>query len=257
MIPSTTIRQLGAALAVALVGGCDILFQLVPVPDAPRGPSSIARWDFDDGAGLLVREAADRDLDLVIDDPDRVSWLAGALHVNAPVRLLTRVPPARLSAALKGASGLTVEAWVQPASITLMDLGPGRIFTIAERASGPSNIMIGQRGDRRWEARLRTSATDNAGLPLLETAEVIADPPQLTHVVFVHDGLNRVVFVDGFPRGRDMLGGQLDMWSEAQLLAVANDVAESRPWLGTLHRIEVFDRALREDEIEARWTAGR
>jgi hypothetical protein len=248
-------RVLVAVLGV-LSAGCDVLFQLVPVPDAPRGPSSAARWDFDDGAGLLVREAADRDLDLVIDSPNNVRWSAGALDVIAPARLVTLRPAARLCAALKQARELSVEAWIQPASVTLPALTPGRVFTISETASGPSNIVLGQSGDRQWEARLRTSSSDSRGWPALTTGEVIADPPQLTHVVLVHDGTYRMLYVDGFERARDAVGGDLDMWSEAQPLGVANDVADPRPWLGALHRIEVFDRALDGIEIEARWNAG-
>ena len=47
-----------------------------------------------------------------------------------------------------------------------------------------------------------------------------------------------------------------DVGTEEYRLAVGNELTLDRDWLGQLHLVAVFDRALTEDEVEQNFLAG-
>ena len=246
-----------------LCAGCG--FTASDVGDAGRsidGPHElrgvIARWEMDEPSGDVVHDTGRGPaLDLMIDDPSRVTWGAGALGITAPARIRSAGPASTIYDACRMSNRLTIEAWVTPDSG--MQVGPARIATVS--ADGfERNLMLAQT-NRRWVFRVRTSSTDGNGNPELVTPELIplAARPR-SHVVGVLDGNTRLIYVDGAEAARDAKGGTLQSWNAGFPVVIGNELVDDgsgpRHWLGEIERIVIYDRALTATEIHALYLLG-
>ena len=73
---------------------------------------------------------------------------------------------------------------------------------------------------------------------------------ELTHVVYTRDRTGKAAFyVGGAVVQTERVGGELSAWTDDFRLALGNELTEDRPWLGELHRVAVYARALNADEI--------
>lgn len=238
-----------------------------PDARADGGPSAdgpLLLYRFDEGAG-------DRALDssgsgslshLRIDDPSRVTWTTGALRIDAPTILTTSLPPTALVEACRRSGELTVEAWVTPRDAEVS--GTRRIVTLSVN-SGSRDFLVGQ-GElfadgpsRHFSVRMRTSETDGNGLPLLSSAPVTVSA-SLTHVVYVREaGGAEALWVDGEVAASGARGGDLSTWDDRFRLAVGNEHDErddARAFLGELHHLAIWARALDGDTIRSRHAEG-
>ena len=79
----------------------------------------------------------------------------------------------------------------------------------------------------------------------------------LTHVVHTHraDG-TEVVYIDGVANLSSTRTGGMSMWDATYRVVVANEGTNDRAWLGELHLIAVYDRALDLGEVQQNFTAG-
>jgi hypothetical protein len=79
----------------------------------------------------------------------------------------------------------------------------------------------------------------------------------LTHVVYTHssDGAE-VLYVDGVENQTFMRTGGLTPWDGTYPILVANEATRDRAWLGELHLIAVYDRALDVGEVTQNFMAG-
>ena len=220
---------------------------LAPTPE-PAGV--LALYDFA-GKGKTIedRGGSGAPLDLVISGDSKTRRTPAGLEVTGPSQISSRRPAKELTAALKRGGELTIEAWVTPAKKE--QDGPARIVTLSG-GSIKRNVTLAQDG-RKYDARLRTTVnTDKNGLPSANTdAAVRTDRPQ--HVVFTRTsfGLARV-WVDGAMRGNRNTEGNFGNWDDGFRLALAGEIGAKRPWLGTLHRVVIYGRALTAEEIAER-----
>lgn len=153
-----------------------------------------------------------------------------------------------------GASGqITIEAWITPASADLT--GPARIVSIS-RGTGERNFTLGQERDA-YALRLRTSATDQQGMPQLSSGEGTLRPGELQHVVVTYDGAVTMIYLDG-ELLLDSFGrtGSLDNWDEAMLLAVGNETTGDRRWAGSVHLVAIYSMALSPEQVRQNCEAG-
>ena len=220
---------------------------LVPAPE-PAGV--VALYDFA-GEGNTVRDrsGAGGTLDLVISGNSKVRRTPGGLELRGPSQISSRRPAGELTAALKRTGEITIEAWVTPADAK--QDGPARIVTLSG-GSSKRNVTLAQDG-RRYDARLRTTVnTDRNGNPSTHTDDAVrTDRPQ--HVVFTRrsTGLARL-WVDGAMRGNRNTEGSFANWDDGFRLALGGEIGADRPWLGTLHRVVIYDRALTDEEVAER-----
>ncbi|MBT8469245.1 MAG: LamG domain-containing protein, partial [Deltaproteobacteria bacterium] len=79
----------------------------------------------------------------------------------------------------------------------------------------------------------------------------------LTHVVHTHNASGaEVLYVDGVEDETFTRTGGLSQWDATFPIIVANEGTNDRAWLGALHLIAVYDRALGAAEVEQNFTAG-
>ncbi|MCP5020275.1 MAG: LamG domain-containing protein [bacterium] len=220
----------------------------------------LAEYHFEEGGGSVVQDISGVSpaLDLTIEDPNSVTWLPGGISITNPTLLATPGPATRATQSIQQSGEITVEAWLRPSSLN--QDGPARIFGIS---NGPSlrNFTLGQglwgsQPKDTFNMRIRTSATDLDGMPLLTTSAGSVSLG-LQHVVYSRraDGLSRL-FVNGQVAAQNQLGGDMDNWDTSYRMAIAGEIGASRPWLGDLFLMAIYDRALTPAEINQNRLAG-
>jgi len=214
-----------------------------------RREGLVALYLFEETGGDLIRDAsgAGEPLDLKIADAAAVNRSRGRLEITQPTLIAAESPPRRLVAAIRKSQSLTLEAWVTPRDDK--QKGPVRILTLSSGSSA-RNFTIGQEADK-IEVRLRAGDRLPNGSPgLMSPAKVVA--PRPLHIVFTRgpDGLARL-YLNGGEAGTHQFPGPLQTWDDRFTLALGNEPTRDRAWLGTLHRIAIYDRVLTPEEIRA------
>ncbi len=136
--------------------------------DAPVQDDSIqARYHFEDGAGNVVHDVSGHEpaLNLLISNPDAVSWTSDGLRVNQVALIASENPAERLASSVQNSNAFTLEVWLTPAEA--IQSGPARIVTLSSDHSN-RNFTLGQSEDA-YQMRLRSTGTSANGMPALQT----------------------------------------------------------------------------------------
>ncbi len=81
---------------------------------------------------------------------------------------------------------------------------------------------------------------------------------RLTHVAYTRNREGKAtLYVDGASVATGDIGGDVSNWDGGFRLALGNELTEDRPWLGELHRVAVYARALDSGEVSRYAKAGR
>ena len=211
-------------------------------------------YTFDAGQGNQVQDRSmiGPPLNLTIEKPSAVRWQTDGLVIRAATRITSSGPATRLIDALKQTRAVTLEAWIQPANDR--QEGPARIVSIS---ASPSlrNITLGQ-DSRTFDARLRTSSTTTNGMPSITTRPGTASTAR-AHVVYTRDpsGTARI-YIDGKPAASKRIVGHLSNWDSRFRLLLGNEGSGDRPWLGKIHLVAIYSRALSAKEVQQNHRAG-
>ncbi len=216
----------------------------------------IALYEFDEGGGTTVADQSgvSPSHDLTIADPRNVTWSTDHLSVDSATIFSTGSPATKIVSRAQASGALTMEAWIKPANDT--QAGPARIVSMSLDPQ-VRNFMLGQEADT-YAARFRADGEadwDNGSPTIFTTAGTAA--PLLTHVVHTHaaDG-SEVLYVDGVEDTAFARTGGLSQWDATYPLVVANEATGDRDWLGELHLIAIYDRALDASEVDQNFAAG-
>jgi hypothetical protein len=223
-------------------------------PDSARAdsvvsaPGLIALYLFDEGSGTVVKDhtALQPLLDLHIAQPASVTWQADGLEFHNTTIAQSPLAAQKVIDACKKSNTVTVEAWITPTSNYQM--GEARIVTISDGSMNRNLTLLHQ--ESSFVVRLRTSTTDDNGAPYLHGPLGITTS-KLTHLVFT-----RSAAVDGDLKAGRGQAGDFSTWDASFRLAIANEINDPRPWLGTFHMLAIFDRALDAAEVKQRFQAG-
>jgi len=216
----------------------------------------IVLYEFDEGSGSTVvdRSGVVPTLDLTIADPGNVTWSSDHLTVNSTTTLSTANAAAKVVTGAQASGELTVEAWVKPASPA--QTGPARIISMSLDAYA-RNFMLGQEANTyaaRFRAEGQTDWTN--GMPTIFTTSGTATT-LLTHVVHTHKSNgSEVLYIDGVQDQTFTRTGALNQWDPTYPIVVANEAIDDRTWLGELHLIAIYDRALEAGEVQQNFTVG-
>ncbi|MBI1311699.1 DUF1592 domain-containing protein [bacterium] len=217
-----------------------------------RDLQTLYTFDATDGDVIRDRSGASPQLDLKIDKLSAVQWRGDALAVNSSVTIASVAPATKIIQATRRSNEVTIEAWIRPAN--LKQDGPARIASLSVD-TGQRNFTLGQNGNH-YEVRLRTSSTSTNGIPAVATPDNTATQA-LTHVVYTRDAAgNVVVYTDARPKVSTKIAGQFSNWDNGYRLALANELTGDRPWLGELHLVAIYNRALTSREIEQNFHSG-
>ena len=221
----------------------------------------VALYTFDEGTGTTVKDTSGvaPALDLTIDVASSVQWKTGFLHVLAPVRIRSFVAAQKVFDRCTASGEITAEAWLRLDSVVDTSDGaftPNRIVTMSIDGSN-RNFTLGHDEDR-WVFRVRRTgdASGFNGTPGLQTPSGTATL-NLAHVVATRaaSGLT-TAYRDGTEIETQNQIGDFSNWDPAYELTLANELADDRDWLGELHLVAIYDKALSPAEIQQNLGAG-
>ncbi|MBW3599962.1 MAG: DUF1592 domain-containing protein, partial [Planctomycetes bacterium] len=203
-----------------------------------------------DGGGDTVRDVsgAGDPLNLKIEDASAVDWTGDGLRVKSATLIAAAEPPRRLIEAIKKSNGVTIEAWITPDNPK--QSGPARIVTLSS-GTNERNFTFGQDGGK-FDVRFRATRTSGNGMPSVSSpGGAVQTRP--THVVYTRDATGRAkLYIDGMQAAAGNIDGSLANWQDGFRLALANETTKDRPWLGVLHLVAIYSRALAPQEVRSR-----
>jgi hypothetical protein len=83
-----------------------------------------------------------------------------------------------------------------------------------------------------------------------EAPQETAAKPELSHVAYTRDSRGRaVLYVNGKAAATDKTDGGFANWDQSFRLALGNELTGDRPWLGEVHRVALYARALDEADV--------
>ncbi|KLU03798.1 putative signal peptide protein [Rhodopirellula islandica] len=242
---------------VMLVCGVFVLMHPPPshAADAFRvsnGLTAFYTFEAERGDTIKDRSGNGKPLDLKIEKASAVAWGEGVLEVRSATKIESIGSAGKLVGQAKRANALTVEAWIKPRNTS--QKGPARIVSLSNN-SVQRNLTLGQEADH-YQVRLRTTATSDNGLPETNSGTGKAET-KLAHVVFTRasDGSVRF-YVDGRQTASKKVSGTLANWDGDFPLVLVNERSLGRPWLGELHLVAIYSRALSGSDVSQNFRAG-
>ncbi|MFK8113499.1 MAG: LamG-like jellyroll fold domain-containing protein [Rubripirellula sp.] len=209
-------------------------------------------YDFS-GSGDRVkdRSGVGKALDLRIDNIRAVKRDPNQLKIHSQTIIRSEQPAKKLSDSIGRSGSVSIEAWL--ATAKEKQAGPARIVTMSEHTS-KRNFTLGQ-DNASFDVRFRTQQTDANGLPSLSAAGVVVN--KVTHVVYTRNrGGQAKLYIDGKQVSDRQVSGDLSNWQANDHLAIANEMTGERPWLGTLHLVAIYSRALDAKDVKRNFAAG-
>jgi len=215
----------------------------------------VALYEFEEGAEL---EDGHGNLDLEVGDgggQEPPPAAGGVLDLDGTYALVSPGPASPIIDACMESDELTVEAWVVPGEASVpTEKWPARIVTVSESAAIRS-VTLGQDGGG-FAARITSTHASANGLPGTRT-EGGVQVGVLTHLVLTRapEGERRL-YVDGRLRDTSQVGGRLE-WDPSHSLAIGDELGEQdRSWLGQIHLIAIYCRALSPLEVADHFAIG-
>ena len=212
----------------------------------------IALYDFEEAEGEIVHDVSrvGEPLDLKIREPGDTQWIPGGIAIQQDTLLAGDGTATKLITAWRASNALTLEAWLAPANTT--QAGPARIITLS-RGGAVRNFTLGQQGGAYY-IRLRSSKRDANGEPPVVSKGGVATA--LTHVVYTRDADGKVeLWINGQLNAEATVPGDFSNWLDFPF-GLANEFDTARTWLGELHLVALYARALTAEEIARNWKAG-
>jgi hypothetical protein len=208
-------------------------------------------YTFYEGSGTLVHDVSGvgTAYNLTIGSASAVTWLPGALSLNSPVLVQNAATATKVINACKTSNEVTMEAWVAPDNTT--QTGPAAIATIAQNTT-KRDVTLGQSGTA-YNGQLKTSTTGNDGT---QTSTGAVATTGLTHVVYTRSSAGAVrIYVNGTQVATATLTGNLSGWTNYNL-ALGGEPNGARYWVGDMHLVAIYSRALTAAEARQNWLAG-
>jgi len=150
-------------------------------------------------------------------------------------------------------SGLTLEVWLKTEDLS--QTGPARILSYSINPV-LRNFTLGQWRDK-LVFRLRTVKTNLNGTNPHLTIDDTFNDKDLKHIVIMYDFSEQRVYINGEQKAKsDILKGSFSNWDRSCKLVIGNEVTGNRPWKGKIYYAAVYDRPLREKEIQQNYLSG-
>ncbi len=233
-----------------------------PADDKPTREKTglLVEYRFEEATGTKVRDVsgAQPPLDLIIENTSAVNWISGGLGIHSPTTLNSVAPARRVTERIRKTRQFAIEAWIRPANLN--QDGTARLLGISNGAT-MRNFTLGQglwpgEPSDTFNVRTRTTHTDLDGNPMLTTPAGAA-MTGIQHVVYTRaqDGTT-CLFVNAVLKCTGNTLGTMDNWDSSYHMVVANELGATRPWLGDLFLMAVYDTALSAKQVESNFRAG-
>lgn len=227
-------------------------------PRITDGLQALYRFDQRSGNKIYDVSGEGVPLDLVITDVTKTQWTKLGLTILQPTLVASTGPAEKINNACRESNEVTLEVWCTPANKT--QDGPARILSLSQNVHS-RNLTLGQGlwGNQPrdlFDIRLRTTERSANGMPSFSTAAGTAKT-EMTHIIFTrkNNGLVRI-HLNGTIVAESNIPGTLSTWNPRFPLLVGNETTGEYPWLGQLHLVAIYDRALSSAEVKGNYRAG-
>jgi hypothetical protein len=230
----------------------------VPVSGIPEERVSdglLAFYRFDEGEGTVIHDysGVEPPLNLNIKDKDKVQWVGNSSGVEftGSSMIISDGDADKLFENLRSRKEFSVEVWLSPGNLS--QSGPARIVSMSQD-SGQRNFTIGQSGPD-LAIRLRTTETDNNGIPELDTKKQVLSQ-RMIHLLTVYDGNIKKIYIDGKLHSESQeLAGDFSTWQNYPLI-IGNELRDDRTWLGKIFLVAIYARPLSDHDVLQNYRAG-
>jgi len=116
------------------------------------------------------------------------------------------------------------------------------------------NFTIGQNGSD-LAIRLRTSKTDDNGMPELNTNKKVLSENK-THILVTYDGKVKKIYINGelYSESQE-LTGDFHNWGNYPLI-IGNELTGDRTWLGKVYMLAIYNKLLSNKDALYNYQAG-
>lgn len=215
----------------------------------------LALYLFDEGKGNIITDdsGVEPPIHLRITDPTKIFWAKdeNAIEITGNSMIVSEGNIEKIISNIKGRKELSIEVWLSPSSLN--QTGPARIVSMSVDPV-QRNFTLGQINDD-IAFRLRTTKTDQNGLPELDTQKHILKQSPI-HLVATYDGNIKRLYVNGdLYSESQQITGDFSNWNNYPLV-IGNELTGDRPWLGKLYLVGIYNRQLNPEEILKNYKAG-
>ena len=210
----------------------------------------VALYEFKEGEGSTVYDVSGygTQLNLLVQNPANTSWNNGCgLAINAATRIESAGPATKITNAVKASNALTIETWVKAANNT--QTGPARIVSLSANANN-RNVTLSQNAEK-YEIRMRAASSSLNGETAKLTAAGAFNHNHYQHIVYTWDGSNgnENLYVDGMVAYSGIRNGSAAYWDSNYKLLLANELVDSRPWLGEISYLAFYDQVFSSSDV--------
>jgi len=213
----------------------------------------LALYLFNEGGGNIVydRSGVKPELNLQVKDPDKLLWLRDGVYFTDSTIIAGNGKSEKLLNSFKDSKEFAIEIWFAPENLS--QTGPARIVSMS---SDPlhRNFTIGQNGSD-LAIRLRTSKTDDNGMPELNTNKKVLSENK-THILVTYDGKVKKIYINGelYSESQE-LTGDFHNWGNYPLI-IGNELTGDRTWLGKVYMLAIYNKLLSNKDALYNYQAG-
>ncbi|MCC6679765.1 MAG: LamG domain-containing protein [Phycisphaeraceae bacterium] len=184
-------------------------------------------------------------LDLFIDNTAAVTWVSGGgLTLNSGTVLRSPQPPGKVYNGITATGQFSIEMEITPSSL---DSTARRLLWFGANSGSDANLDLYTR-NAAHDVRVRNSATGDNPPTLESDANLVQNA--YTHVLVTFDGTSVHFYHNGVLAGTSEQAGDLLNWNDAYRFMLANSPAGTYPWLGTMNRLAIYDRAMNQRQVD-------
>jgi hypothetical protein len=211
----------------------------------------LAFYPFNETGGdrVLDQSGVPAPLDMVIVDPTRTSRVPSGLRFDAPTVAVSNAA-LDVNAAIKSTNQFSVEMWLEPSQIDQLS---AMVMGLSDNQNS-RHLALVQEGTV-FDSYVRSTVTNLLGEPRTSAVDVVA--AGRTHVVLTRQ-TNGVLtlYVNGAVAATGTSGGTLASWAPWPRVHIGGERDGTKPWLGTVYLLAIYDRALDVDTVQQHFRIG-
>ncbi|MEM7625283.1 MAG: LamG-like jellyroll fold domain-containing protein [Planctomycetota bacterium] len=186
-------------------------------------------------------------LNMTIADPDHVTWISGGgLSLDTVTLISTTERPLRLLDAVQETDQIAIVAEFTPGPIRAGNIGT--IFSYNyENISDAYNFLLRDHYEKYFGG-VRTNFASTGNPYTLSDYDLVSG--QREHMIVSFADGEMVLYRNGQVDRTIEKNGDFQSWSQETGLTIGNNLSQDRPWLGTLHRIAIWDRGVNSVQAE-------
>jgi hypothetical protein len=218
-------------------------------------PDLLVLYTFKEGKGSTIKDVSGvgDPLDLVVEDPGSIGWMAGGgMIIKEKTVAKSEDPATKIIEGCKATNEITIIAWVKPDNKNLT--GPARVVTCSANPSN-RNFTFGQ-DTSGYQIRLRTTTTGNNGVnPALPVPNVVVTN-KVSRLAYTHAASGETkLYINEEEVASANITGDFSNWNDTYRVGIGHELDRAedlgRMWLGEYHLVAIYSRALDQAEIKS------